>query len=419
VTILSHPLLTTVSARTVRIPSPGPLLELLPDDNPLAWVRAGEGLVGWGKAARVELSGPDQVAQAERWWRGLVSAADVADPVGLPGSGLVCFASFAFDPDTATSVLVVPEVVVGHRDGGWFVTTADGRPSVPQRQRPAPVGAVTYDEAGTVADDFPALVAEVLRRIRRGEVAKVVLARDVVARTERPLDVRGPLRRLADRYGQCWTFAVDGLFGATPELLVRLADGVVTSRVLAGTAPRSGADERASGEPADGERADALIGSAKEREEHGHAVASVRDALAPLCTAMDVPDEPFVLTLPGLLHLATDVSGVAVDGVTALGLVAAMHPTAAVCGTPTPVAREVLREVERLDRGRYSGPVGWLDARGDGEFGIALRCAQVERDDPTRVRLFAGCGIVGDSDPAAELAESEAKTRPIREALTA
>ncbi|MDP9407313.1 MAG: chorismate-binding protein [Actinomycetota bacterium] len=412
-TILNQPLLTTLSTRTVRMTSPGSLLGLLPDDAPVAWVRAGEGLVGWGEAARIELTGPHQVSRAERWWAELVATAQVTDEVALPGSGLVCFGSFAFDAEASSSVLVVPEVVVGHQQGTWFLTTVAGREAAPPRSLATrPTGPVTYDERGASAADFPAIVAEVVERIRRGEVAKVVLARDVVARTEQPLDLRGPLRRLAARYDDCWTFAVDGLFGATPELLVRLADGVVTSRVLAGTTPRGD-------EAADRERADGLLASAKEREEHAHAVTSVRDALAPLCTAMDVPDEPFVLTLPNLMHLATDVSGVAADSATVLSLLEALHPTAAVCGTPRRVAQEVLREVERLDRGRYAGPVGWLDARGDGEWGIALRCAQVDRDDPTRVRLFAGCGIVADSDPAAELAESEAKMRPVREALQA
>ena len=402
---------TTLSTRTVRVDDPGPLLDLLPPELAVAWVREGEGLVGWGEALRADLTGPDPTAEAQRWWGEVVAATEVTDGVRLPGSGLVCFGSFAFDPQAAPSVLVVPEVVVGHRGGTWFVTTTGEATPVLRRSRVRRPGAVSYDERGTADTEWTDLVAEVVGRIRRGEVAKVVLARDVVARTERPLDVRWPLRRLAERYGECWTFAVDGLFGATPELLVRLDDGLVTSRVLAGTVSR-GAD----GETDDA-RAAALAASAKDLEEHRHGVASVREALAPLCTAMDVPETPFVLPLPNVLHLATDVSGLAVGGVTAFELLAALHPTAAVCGAPTPVAREVLREVEGLDRGRYAGPVGWADARGDGEWGIALRCAQLDPDDPRRVRLFAGCGIVADSDPAAELAESEAKTAPVREAL--
>ncbi len=396
---------------TLPVDDPGPLLDLLPAETAVAWVKGGEGLVGWGEAARVELSGPDQQGQARDWWQRLVAGSEVVDEVGLPGSGLVCFGSFAFDPLRGVSVLVVPEVVVGAREGGFFLTRVGEPVELTAPAAPRPPGDVTYDEGGTTAAGFEALVADVVARIRRGEVEKVVLARDVVARTAVPLDLRWPLGRLAELYAACWTFAVDGLFGATPELLVGLRDGVVTSRVLAGTIPRTGDPD------ADAARAGQLAVSAKDREEHVHGVASVRAALAPLCTAMDVPATPFVLPLPNVLHLATDVSGVAVDGAGSLDLLAALHPTAAVCGAPTAAALEVLREVEELDRGRYAGPVGWTDARGDGEWGIALRCAQVDPQDPTRLRLFAGCGIVADSDPATELVESEAKTWPVREAL--
>jgi menaquinone-specific isochorismate synthase len=130
-----------------------------------------------------------------------------------------------------------------------------------------------------------------------------------------------------------------------------------------------------------------------------------------------VPETPFVLHLPNVMHLATDVAGVASDGSSSLALAASLHPSAAVCGTPTEVARELIRELEGMDRGRYAGPVGWIDASGDGEWGIALRCAQVDPTDPARMRLFAGCGIVAGSQPEAELAESAAKLLPMRDAL--
>jgi menaquinone-specific isochorismate synthase len=132
---------------------------------------------------------------------------------------------------------------------------------------------------------------------------------------------------------------------------------------------------------------------------------------------MNVPESPFVLHLANVMHLATDVAGVLSDGATSLTLAAAVHPTAAVCGTPTPAAMQVIRDLEGMDRGRYAGPVGWIDARGDGEWGIALRCAETSPDDATRLRLFAGCGIVAGSQPADELAESDAKLVPMRDAL--
>ncbi|MDF2849274.1 MAG: isochorismate synthase, partial [Oerskovia sp.] len=265
-----------------------------------------------------------------------------------------------------------------------------------------------------------AVVAEGVERIRRGDLEKVVLARDVVATAEHPVDPRWMLGRLATAYDACWTFSVDGMVGATPELLVRSEKGLVTSRVLAGTIRRSGGAE------ADDDsllRAAHLARSSKDLEEHEYAVASVADALAPFCSSMNVPDAPFVLHLPNVLHLASDVTGVLVAGAdgrpapTSLALAAALHPSAAVCGTPTLAARDLIREIEGMDRARYAAPVGWFGADGDGEWGIALRSAELSSRDPHHVRLFAGCGIVAASDPAAELAESEAKLEPMRYAL--
>jgi len=256
--------------------------------------------------------------------------------------------------------------------------------------------------------EWESAVAEAVRRINGGALEKVVLARDLVATTAEPVDVRWALTRLADGYPMCWTFHVDGLFGATPELLVRRERGLVTSRVLAGTIRRTGDDAH------DLALAATLARSSKDLEEHEFAVRSVAEALAPHCTSMNVPEAPFVLHLPNVMHLATDVTGVLADDASSLALAAALHPSAAVGGTPTPEAVALIGDIERLDRGRYAGPVGWIDADGDGEWGIALRSAEY---DGSRVRLFAGCGIVADSDPAAELAEAAAKFIPVRDSL--
>ncbi|MEV4256393.1 chorismate-binding protein, partial [Spirillospora sp. NPDC049652] len=150
------------------------------------------------------------------------------------------------------------------------------------------------------------------------------------------------------------------------------------------------------------------------RREHSYAVDMVRDALAPLCTDLDVPAEPELLRLQNVTHLASPVHGRLGAHRTVLDVLAALHPTPAVAGTPTDRALELIRELEGMDRGRYAGPVGWVDARGDGEWGIALRCAELSG---TRARLFAGCGIVADSDPAAELAEAQNKFRAMQYAL--
>jgi menaquinone-specific isochorismate synthase len=388
---------------------PGALLERLPGDAPLAWVRGGDGLVGWGEAARIELTGPDRFAAAELWWSRWLDGAAVDDAVTVPGTGPVAFASFSFDPDGGRSVLIVPRVLVGRRDGAtWVTVVGDGDPELPPVSVPRAPSVVRWSEGSLSAVQWQGAVSRAVTSIVRGDLDKVVLARDLVATAAAPVDVRHLLRRLAERYPSCWTFSVDGLVGATPELLVRRTGDRVLSRVLAGTVGRLGDDA------ADGELADALLGSEKDLEEHEIAVHSVAAVLAQHCVELAVPEHPKVLRLRNVQHLATDVTGRLSDGSGVLALAGALHPTAAVCGTPTEVALQVIRELEGMDRGRYAGPVGWLGTGGDGEFGIALRCAEV---DGERLRLFAGCGIVAGSDPEDELAEAQAKFVPVRDAL--
>jgi menaquinone-specific isochorismate synthase len=405
------------------VDDPGPLLALLPDGaDTTAWVRRGAGLVGWGVAAVCRTTGADRFAEARDWWTDRVRSAVVRDEVRGPGTGLVCFGSFAFADEPGHSVLVVPEVVVGRRgDSTWLTTTDVGAfgssralgPALAPATRPEAPQGVTFADGARSGPDWVHTVAEAVRRIGDGDLEKVVLARDLLATAEQDIDVRWPLRRLAEDYPMCWTFHVDGLFGATPEMLVRLERGLVTSRVLAGTIRRTGDDAH------DLALAATLARSSKDLEEHELAVRSVAEALAPHCSSMNVPESPFVLHLPNVMHLATDVTGV-VDGATgsgnALSLAEALHPSAAVGGTPTDLATALITEIEGMARGRYAGPVGWMDASGDGEWGLALRSAEVAGP---QVRLFAGCGIVADSVPEAELAEAQAKFVPVRDALTA
>jgi menaquinone-specific isochorismate synthase len=401
---------------TVRSDDAGALLDRLPAQGALSWVRRGEGLVGRGEAARLEVTGPHALTEAAEWWASYTDGLDVDDDLGIPGSGPVLFASIAFDPSAGTSVFVVPEVTVGRRDGvGWITTVGDVDPrDVPGTSEPddAPLR-LRYADGALDPATWCAAVATVVARIGAGELAKVVLARDLLVSADTHLDPRRLLRRLAARFPDCWTFAVDGLLGATPELLLRRSGRRLSARVLAGTAPRgAGADDQ--------RLADALMGSAKDRAEHALAVDSLVRALEPYCSTLDAPVEPDLLTLANVRHLASDVTGTqrsrgrrAAAGL--LELIGAVHPTAAVCGTPTPDAAAVIAELEGMDRGRYAGPVGWLDARGDGEFGLALRCAELVGDDSAR--LFAGCGIVAGSDPSAELAETQAKFAAFQAAL--
>jgi menaquinone-specific isochorismate synthase len=401
-------------ARTVEIPDPGALIDLLPAEAPMTWLRRGEGLVAWGAAATFRTSGADRFEAAAGWWREVVRMAAVADEVEAPGTGLVSLGSFAFADEPGDSVLVVPAVVVGRRgDRCWVTTIGDSAvppPALVPQPLPEPPRNLVFSDGALSGAEWEGVVWEAVLHLNAGELDKVVLARDLVASTDVPVDVRWPLRRLAAQYAMCWTFHVDGMFGASPEMLVRREKGLVTSRVLAGTIRRTGDDEH------DLTLAATLARSSKDLEEHEYAVRSVTDALEPYCSSMTVPESPFVLHLPNVMHLATDVAGVVRDsGATVLELAAALHPSAAVGGTPTKVAVEMIAEIEGMDRGRYAGPVGWMDAHGDGEFAIALRSAEI---DGNRVRLFAGCGIVADSDPEAELAETQAKFVPVRDALS-
>ena len=392
--------------RTVALPEQDLDPARLPRTGALAWLHGGDGLLGWGEAARLEISGPDRFARAAAWWKDVCAGLDV-QPSEVPGAGPVAFGSFAFDPD-GVSVLVVPRVVLGRRDGRtWLTTIGDGGTVAPTDPVSAP-REVAWSDGAVPADAYTRAVAEAVRLIRAGEAHKIVLARDLVARADAPLDPRHLVTRLAERFGNCWTFAIDGLVGATPEMLLRRSGDTVHSRVLAGTAWRR---------PGRTDQADVSAGllvSGKDREEHAYAARSAADALAPYCADLDVPAEPSVVGLSNVSHLCTDLVGRLAAPVSALELAGALHPTAAVCGTPTATAGELIRRIEGLDRGRYAGPVGWVDANGDGEWGIALRCAQL---DGATARLYAGCGIVADSDPDSELAEAHAKFVAVRDAL--
>ena len=405
--------------RTVAVPDPGDLLERIPQPDVVAWVHHGAGLAGWGEAVRVTLpAGDDRFTAGEKWLRSVFDAADVDDRVRVRGSGPVAFGTFTFDASSDGSVLIVPRTVLG-RDGrgrAWL-TTATERGEVPATGPPpaspglaAPTG-IRWRDGSLPGPRWQQAVADAVAAIKAGGLRKVVLARDVFATADEPIDARVLLRRLAARYPDCFTFACDGMLGATPELLIRRAGDQVSALVLGGTLPR-GAD------PAQDEAlGEELLASAKNNEEHAYAVDSIREALGPLCEILDVEPRPSLLKYPNLQHLGTQVRGTLADGKTqrsALGLAAAVHPPAAVCGTPAAVALELIRDLEHMDRERYAGPVGWADADGNGEWGIALRCGQLSG---RTARLFAGCGIVAGSEPAAELTETLVKLQPMRGAL--
>ncbi|MDN5726479.1 MAG: chorismate-binding protein [Propionibacteriales bacterium] len=401
-------------AHTVEIDDPGPLAPYLPRSAGTAWLRRGDGMIGIGEVARWQ--GRD-IAEGEAWWQDFLGRVSVTTLDQVPGSGPIAFGTFCFDPDntSARATMIIPELIIGRRGGRAWLTGLHSDPmhlpTMPGRSNGVAPAEVSWSDGSLNGPAWESMVASAVDSIRDGAVDKVVLARDVIAHAGVEVDHRWLVERLSREYDRCWTYSVDGLVGATPEMLIRREGGMATSRVLAGTIRRTGHDDH------DLALAAALSQSSKDLAEHEFAVASVADRLAPYCSGMHVPDSPYVLELPNVLHLATDVTGVTIDTASSLALAGALHPSAAVCGTPTDAARALIAEVEHLDRGRYSGPVGWLDAHGDGEWGIALRCGQILSRDPTSIRLFAGCGIVADSDPEAELAESNAKLVPMRDAL--
>ena len=401
-----------IPVTTTRIGEHLPLLDLLPSDAPLSWVRNGEGLVGWGVHATTTVTGKDRFEKAREWWHHQLETFAISDSVHASGTGPVLFTSFSFDRNEE-SVLVIPKVIVGQKGlQSWITWIGDAaQPLLPESPENTSQGTFIFTDGSITTDAWKERVAEAITRIEKTGVDKVVLARDLVATTTSDIDARPILKKLASEYPSTWTFAVDGLVGATPELLLRLSKGMVTSRVLAGTIPKTGDDAK------DLALAASLARSSKDLEEHEYAVRSVAEALEPFCSSTNVPESPYVLHLANVMHLATDVTGALIKSkqrVDAFSLLKSLHPSAAVCGTPRNIAFDIIDEIEGMNRGRYAGPVGWIDASGDGELGIALRTGQISGKE---IRIYAGCGIVAGSNPEKELEESAAKMIPMKSAL--
>lgn len=413
------------------------LVDLAHPHDPLVWVRGDRGIVGAGIAWRASVQGARRFEDAAEAWNRVRGAATIDDALDRPGSGLIAFGTFAFDDESsASSDLIVPRMIIGfHASQAWVTVVLVG-------DEPAPDwvdhGVLTLD---MIRDDMLALheqvqplvawpralftspenedeayrraVATAAARISAGQgVQKIVLARRLQAQLPAGADLRVPIARLTERYTDCWTFAVDGMIGSSPETLLRSIGGEVTSRVLAGTRKRS--DDPAH----DIALRNELEASVKEQLEHAYAVRSLVETLTPHTSSLSHDDPPYLLELPNVWHLATNLIARLADDSDALFLAGKVHPTAAVAGTPTEVALAAIRELEPFDRGRYAGAVGWTDYRGDGDWAIALRSAQITPPGSTRtVTAYAGGGILADSDPEHELIETVAKFRPILEAF--
>lgn len=405
--------------QTIEIPDPGDLLQLLPkanaDQKIAVWIRERTGMIAVGETVRFEILGQERFSRAHRWWRDVVKNSVIADDVQVTGTGAFAFASFGFRAQPTPSILIVPRIVIGKTDGKNWITTTDGTDPLTAlaeikrpHAAPYPIGAIEISSGSISEQAWGKIVDDLVTKINRGDIDKVVLARDLNVTSANQIDVRFILENLATTFSDCWTYYVDGLIGATPEMLLRKRGNDIISRVLAGTITQNKDEDT-------NELLQArLMASDKDQQEHDYAVQSVSEALAVHCTDLVVPKTPTVLRLANVAHLSTEVTAVVADNSPALVLAGSLHPTAAVCGTPTERARDLIAEVEGMDRGRYAGPIGWIDGNGDGDLGLAIRCAEVSEN---KLRLFAGCGVVAGSTSVSEIAESAAKFRAILNAL--
>jgi menaquinone-specific isochorismate synthase len=417
-----------VTGRAPRLRACTVALEAAPDllaaagDDGMLWRGEHGGIAARGEAARITLPGGLADAGSVRRVAEVLDGIGSDDDVGLPGCGPVALGALPFDP-AAAGTLVVPRLLVG-RDGdrGWVTTVrAEGGETGPRLPGGAPRASAANegppDEFRLTSSmshrDWKDTVAEAVSVLRRGDLDKVVLARRIDITANRDFVVSDVLERLAALYPSCMVFSMGGFLGASPELLISRVGDRVESHPLAGTVARSGdlhGDEALIAR---------LMASPKARHEHQVVVDVLRRALEPLCRDLDVPEQPTVLGLRNVSHLGTHITArLAPQGQgplpSALELVSRLHPTPAVGGTPTAAAIEYLQKAEGFDRGFYAGPVGWVDARGDGAWAVGIRCAEVE--GPT-ARLYAGNGIVAGSDPSEELAETQLKLQALLAAL--
>jgi menaquinone-specific isochorismate synthase len=382
----------TASLRAVtREVDPGDGLLARLDGRGFAWLHHGTRFVASGVAARVT---PDDVDR-------VLGAIAVDDPVMLPGTGPLAVGALPFDPD-AQGMLVVPARVDGELDGRAWVTEIGADAVEPEARGPRPTRFEVV--APRTRSQWHESVERALDAIERGELEKVVLAREVLIDADAPFDARDVVRRLVAQQPGSFVYAIEGFVGASPELLVRRTGAVVESRPVAGTT-LADSDESLL----------ALAASVKDTREHRFVVDGIEAILGAACEQLSVGVTPEVAVFGPVAHLATPIRGrLRAPRPTALQLARSLHPTPAVGGTPVHAALDAIRALEGFDRGRYAGPVGWVDGRGDGEWAIALRGAELAG---SHARLVAGAGIVAGSDPEAEWAETQAKLEPMLRAL--
>lgn len=406
---------TTLVARTRRLDLDIDLTDLAGEDGVL-FVREDVGLAARGVATRVAVSNTDGAGSAARVAE-VLGAITREGEAGPPGTGPLAVGALPFRPDEAGE-LVVPELVVSRAPDGtrWLTTVGSADDDVESRLLDLDPGSRAEPPAPTrfdvTADQDPvawcAVVADARDRLD-DEFRKVVLARSLSVQCDRSLSRAAIMRSLRRTYPSCTLFSVDGFVGATPELLVSRSGDVVRAHPLAGTAPRS-ADPTS-----DARLAANLLASTKDRAEHRVTIDMVHDTLLPWCSYLDEEAEPSIVSMANVQHLGTSVEGrLSTPAASVIELVAALHPTPAVGGVPRELALALIDRVEVTPRERYGGPVGWVDHEGNGTFVVGIRSAQV---NGARARLWAGVGVLADSDPQAELAETQAKFQAVLSAV--
>jgi isochorismate synthase len=402
------------------------------------WQQPSEGvaMVAAGEAWSLRAAGSARFDEARISWRAALETA-VVDPGAAPYEAPVALGAFAFMPSESTRAsrpdasLWVPRLLfASHRHGGWLTVSlratrdTDVASEVeavereveallaPAGQRSDTPAAVPCPLQAGERAAWEGAVDALLGEIQAGKAEKVVLARTMRLHAAGGVDVSAALRRLAPRYSSCTLFAFRRdevcFFGATPERLLRVQDGVVNVDGLAGSISR-GRDEAE-----DRELASSLLHDPKELHEHKVVVSAIEDALAPLCANVEVAPTPRIVSYANVHHLYTPVAALALPGHDIFEFVERLHPTPATGGQPREAALELIGKYETFDRGWYAGPCGWVDAGGNGEFVVAIRSALVEGEDAT---LYAGCGIVAGSDRSREYDESVVKLRAMLTAL--
>ncbi len=365
------------------------------------FVRDGVGFAGRGVAARIAV---DDAVE-------FLASIDHEDGVGAT-NGPIALGTLPFRPG-APAELVVPAVVVGKdADGRSWVTRVDGADEpLTADTEPIPTAASWSIEPEVAVERYLAAVAAARDAVRDGRLQKAVIARPVRVSADREIDVHAVLRRLKATFGSSHRFSVDGFIGASPELLVAVDGPVVTSFPLAGTT-------RTTGDPTlDARLAAELQASPKNRIEHAAAIEMVRDTLLPYCSYLDWAPEPEIVKVANVQHLGSRAEGMlSSPPATVIELVRALQPTPAVGGHPRDAAIELIEHAEGFERGLYGGTVGWCDGAGNGRWAVSLRCAELAPDRRS-ARLVAGGGIVADSEPLSELAETQAKLQAMLSAI--